>query len=465
MSTRNLSLGVRSGVVLLVLAAPTPASAQNCGASVAWFSSPAFPTEVAGGLSADNCAFHQFAWQSFLAAIQPAAASPGELVFESWMPDYGVFVPAGTAVTPWGTQPPAPCSGGVGSGRALTNTQFLRARVAKSNLDTFDPNSTLQATGDPLYDQSNDIVYYAIWMNETEYDYVTSCNFNDDGCISAAPATSAFPPGTIEVKTAWRAFSGTPPSDMYSIQGVIGPNCTPTTLGLVGFHLVVNTPLHPEFLWATFEHDDNAPDCTNPQPEPADGWSFNNPACVQNGQPCTPNQTNVIPTQVCRVSPDGGGSATNVTNIQSLNQSVSATLQKLIAIDPGRYGSMAVWLNYSLAGNLWTVNGQLPPAPSVQAGSLFNANTTMETFFQQAGHNCFTCHGTQGEFAGNAPANLSHLFGFVQRSGGCNNGKGPLPAACVPTPAAVKASAVVPVPAHAPADATTATAATEVSRR
>ena len=40
------------------------------------------------------------------------------------------------------------------------------------------------------------------------------------------------------------------------------PN-NPVTLGLVGLHLVINTQLHPEFVWATFEHVNNAPNCTN----------------------------------------------------------------------------------------------------------------------------------------------------------------------------------------------------------
>ena len=30
--------------------------------------------------------------------------------FETWMPEYGIFVPAGTPITPWGQQPSAPCS-------------------------------------------------------------------------------------------------------------------------------------------------------------------------------------------------------------------------------------------------------------------------------------------------------------------------------------------------------------------
>jgi len=63
----------------------------------------------------------------------------------------------------------------------------------------------------------------------------------------------------------------------------------------------------------------------------------------------------------------------------------------------------------------------------------------LETFIQGGNHNCFTCH-TQTQFVSStkgpmgfptgAPANFSHLWGFAQQTGGCGNGKGPLPAAC-----------------------------------
>ena len=416
---RHLQRGMLAALCLTGFAA----QAQDCPASASWFTDPSQPSEVANGLDANNCDFHQFAWQSFINSVQPAGN--GELIFESWMPDYGVFVPSGTSVTPWGQQPAAPCSGST----ALASKQFVRPRTPKASGDAIDPNSSTQATGDPLYDQANQLVYYSIWMNETEYNFITGCEFYNSSCITAAPQGTALPPGSIEVKAAWRQFSGAAPDDMYTIQGVVGSACTPVTLGLVGFHLVINTPLHPEFIWATFEHVDNAPDCSNPQPAPADGWSFNNPNCVANGQPCQTNQSGVVPTQACRVNPWGGGSSQNVANIQAINASVQSTLAGLQSSNPDVYKAMAIWQNYEMTGNLWTVNGQLPPNPNVQAGSLANANLTMETFFQPDG-NCFTCHQMNGPFSGASAANISHLFHFPVQSGGCNNGAGPLPTSC-----------------------------------
>lgn len=439
MSTRALLW--MFAIALLCFGRPAAAQATPpCLASASWFSNPSFPTEVANGLNANNCDFHQFAWQAFIDVVQPANGNPGLRTFETWMPDYGVFVPAGTQVTPWGEQPAAPCVVPANADAKLAKRLFLRPRIPKGS--GFDPDSHDQATGDPLYDQNKQVVYYSIWINQTEYNFITQCDFNNTTCVTSAPATAAITPGAVELKGSWRVFKDTPPTDMYTVQGVVGATCQPVTLGLVGFHLVMNTPLHPEFIWATFEHKSNAPDCTNPQKAPAGGWSFNNPQCQ--GSACTPNQPKVNPTQVCRVAPQGGGSSTNVVNIKSLNDSVHLTLQKLLTTGLAKYAPMQVWLNYEMTGNLWTVNGALPPSSTNEAGSLLDANTTLETFIQGpnsqgVNQNCFTCHtqqqfvtskGVAKGFPNGAPANFSHLWGFAQQTGGCNNGQGPLPAMC-----------------------------------
>ncbi|HEY9422756.1 MAG TPA: hypothetical protein VIW92_15180 [Thermoanaerobaculia bacterium] len=426
---RSLFSLLLMGAVILVAGA-TPASAQNCGATVTWFTNPSIPTEVSGGLNADNCAFHQFAWQAFAALIQP---SQGELVFETWMPDYGVFVANGQQPTPWGQSPPTPCT----SDDPKANGRFFRPRVVKTDAGAVNPNSTQQAFGGALYDQNNNVVYYEAWMNQTEYDFITGCQFYNTGCMAAAPVGTSLPSGTIEVKTSWRVLSG-PSPDYYTVQGVVGSSCTPVTLGLVGFHLVANTPIHQEFIWATFEHKSNAPDCpgTGVTP-PAGGWSFFNPNCTSGGKPCAVNQQNTIPTQVCRVTPYGGGDSQNVANIQSINQSVYSTMEKLAATDPQKYGFYNVWSNYFMTGNLWTNNGELPPSSSNFKGSTLNANTTMETFAQNTSGftNCFSCHSEEPQpshpgFQSPSPANFSHFFAGAVATGGCGNGQGPLPAMC-----------------------------------
>ncbi|HET9620769.1 MAG TPA: hypothetical protein VFP84_05365 [Kofleriaceae bacterium] len=436
-----------------------PAASVACTASASWFTNPSFPGEVPGGTKASLCSFEQFAWQAFIDLVQPVGSQPGARTFETFMPDYGVFVPSNVKVTPWGEQPDVPCTLAAADAKDSKRI-FLRPRVAKGPGPGFDPNSDLQASGQALYDQDREVVYYSIWINQTEYDFITKCDFNDTSCVTSAPKTSAITTGAVEIKGAWRVFNGPAPNDMYSIRGVVSPigkdhkpskMCKPVTLGLVGFHVVVNTPLHPEFIWATFEHKRNAPDCTNPQKAPPGGWSFNNPACPKDAKDCKPNKSNKppTPTQVCRVAPQGSGAgehgAQNSATIEAINQSAHETLAQLLKASPAKYAAMAIWQNYDLTGNIWTHNGQLPPNRNNEAGSLLAANTTMETYVQgppTAGMNCFDCHKqkqfvlkSDGKnvpkgFPDGAPANFSHLWGFAQRTGGCGDGKGPLPAAC-----------------------------------
>jgi len=421
-----LARGAAAALLALALAAGTgaaPAAAQSCGASVAWFTNPSIPTEVAGGLNADNCAFHQLAWQAFAALTQPVAS--GGVAFESWMPDYGVF-PASGPPTPWGQDPITPCTNDAPGARSRF---VFRPRVAKTVDSAVNPNSTDQAFGGALYDQNSNVVYYEAWVNQTEYNFITGCQFYNTGCIAAAPANVALPAGSIELKTSWRVLPAGATGSYYTVQGLVGSSCTPVTLGLVGFHLVINTPDHPEFIWATFEQKSNAPDCPG---STSSGWSFYNPNCQQGGKPCAVNQQNTNPTQVCRVTPWGGGDSQNVANIQAIDQSVYSTMQKLAAVDPAKYGYLNIWSNYQLVGNLWTNQGQLPPSSANEKGSTLNANTTMETFAQNTTSptftNCFSCHQESGAFSGTTPANFSHLFFEAVETGGCSGGQ--LPAAC-----------------------------------
>ena len=450
------SLGKMLGAALLALAFhAAPAVAQSCGASVAWFTNPSIPTEVSGGLNANNCAFHQLAWQAFAALIQPQTS--GGVAFEGWMPDYGLFPTSGPP-TPWGQDPTTPCTGDDPKARSRF---VFRPRTPKLVAGAVNPNSTDQATGNPLIDQNGNVVYYEAWVNQTEYNFVTGCQFYDTSCIALAPANVALPPGSIELKTSWRILPG-PSSSYYTVQGQIGSNCQTVTLGLVGFHLVINTPDHPEFIWATFEHKSNAPDCSNTSaPPPAGGWSFYNPKCSTTDCPVNQPTTAPTPTQVCRVTPQGGGDSQNVANIQAVNQSVYSTMQKLAAVDPTKYGYLNTWSNYFLAGNLWTNQGQLPPSSANEKGSTLNANTTMETFAQNTNGltNCFSCHQESGAFqqSNSAPANFSHLFFEAVETGACGGGK--LPAACtaslVQTKRSSKKAAAAPktpkpIPSHPP---------------
>lgn len=376
-------------------AQPTEARATACQASASWLDpSNVPPTEVGGAIPVGdetNCDFYTFAWQWFLSDMQMSTTSPGERTWET----FRRF--SASAPTPQCDDPTLKGLASFGRTLLVRNTKPR----ANSTENLILPAGLGQATGDALYDQAGNVVLY-------------SASYTENEC--QASETSGFAPNTTEIKAAWRILQPTDPSlsTYYNVSAVVpGFNKDqPVTLGLVGFHLVINTVNHPEFVWATWEHKNNAPDCDNPAATPAGGWSFTSDACAtcltkdktdpcyatckfnqdadeSGGQPVLgPTGT---PDQVCMSFPDGqapGGSADNKANIDALNAQLVGDQGLLTALPDSN--PLAVFKNYKMIGALWTVDGK--PSTDPQAGSLQLANTTLETFFQADTQNCFTCH-------------------------------------------------------------------------
>jgi len=228
-------------------------------------------------------------------------------------------------------------------------------------------------------------------------------------------------------------------------------------IALVGMHVVGSVVGHPEMIWASFETNFNAPDndysFINQNFTPATGkcasgscltsvpLSKSNmaPTIFYNGTAGAPappfliaqtasssnNNTTItsvspklVPTNVVRMNPWGSQQPVtpSLTNAVILNNtdllSLKTTLQPQLTAAGGPGAMLA---NYFLLGSLWS-NGIIPPLTgSTQAGSLFLANTTMETFQQVSpqnhdpkatAKNCFSCHG---DFA-NVGTGVSHVF-------------------------------------------------------
>lgn len=430
---------------------------ESCAANPAWITSPSLPSDVPTPIS--NCSFQQFMWQSLLYLVQPSSTRPGALEFETWMPSYGIFVGEGQTPTPWGQVPSHPCTPADGSSDAPMFSNIIK-----------------QAGADhPLLDRNGNHVYYGIAINQPGYDMLVQCDLYRSNCASnldpgnsgidlGAYPNLAFPNPTVVLKSAWQVVPDGDPNagNFYTTKGWIQhpetKACQLVTLGLVGLHVVSKTPTHPEFLWATFEHRSNAPDCTDLAAKPpiGDAWTFFDAATCDN---CETNQYRPPnPTQVCRMHPWGDPTegtmpngvdcktnpnqyickpevradlADNSRNLVSIN----GNAQALISTNPGPISR--VWANYELVGNVWTDQGVLPPALEVQEGSLAAANTVMETYVQNGVSNianptsCFTCHNLDSETFGVQlpPAGLSHIFtAVVPNTGGCPDGK--LPTTC-----------------------------------
>lgn len=307
-------------------------------------------------------------------------------------------------------------------------TFFLRTTKRQSTDGGMIFPEDIEQAGDQatIYDQNGNVVYYAVQFDRG------LCN---------AQATGNLPTGTTEIKTAWRVIDSSEASRYFTTEATIegGPSGT-ALLGLIGFHLARSTALHPEMVWATFEHKDNARDCFNPQATPSAGWSFTSSTCAQcltmNGpagcQECNFNQAQKAsaltgtPTEICRVYHDGtrsgdNQSATNIQDIDDLNDQlvgVSGILTQLPASNP-----MAVLANYINVGAIWENDVTQPSSVTENLrGSIQLANTVAETTFQGTlptttggspgtATNCFSCHKYTPDQT--ATSDLSHIFSKI----------------------------------------------------
>ncbi|KQU80990.1 MULTISPECIES: hypothetical protein [unclassified Rhizobacter] len=318
--------------------------------------------------------------------------------------------------------------------------------------------------GDTVLSMNGSLVYFGVHANDV-YAW-----FNTAVSNKAIPTTAPFPntqsglasvvsyassqgaslPDAnalgLELKTAWVDAATVPNAADYVTIDATVPNYVKTsstlwtinkqsptvakTLALVGIHIVGAVQGHPEMVWATFEHRNNAPDnsfyfntlfgSTVQVPYNSTGtWSFMTSGGSQSGalvpqMTIDPATGNVVATNgnsirqnnVYRVNPWGNAptaaSAVNNSQLISLNLDIDVML--------GLVGDVRG--NYTQIGAVWTSDGSIPSGPTSPAlrGSLLLANTTMETYHQvvipnkSASMGCFGCHSST------TSTGTSHLF-------------------------------------------------------
>jgi hypothetical protein len=421
-------------------------STTTCDASAAWVSNPQNPpTEIPLGANAQICQFHQFSWQWFISLMNAAgnmgttgnSNTNGNLANSNTNANPA----AGDVLRVFQNEKDYPLlqATGTNSCTATGTKSRLFVRTKKDDDGTQGDDFVLperigQAGGGAsIYDQNGNVVFYEV-------------RFSRDECSLDQQATM-FPAGTTEIKVSYRVITAADkPNYVWINADINGDGKTEPNelLGVVGFHLVKSTALHPEFVWATFEHKSNVPECQT-TPDPNAKWSFTSATCAAelpnsvNPATCSFNTATAgtvisggTPTQICRVYHDGSMQGdnqyqTNVSNIDSLNlQLVGPT--GYISVLPDT-NPLAVLKNYMLVGALWENDVTQPSSVLAnQRGSIQLANSTMETTFQMAPNfnsqpytgtsnlqpatNCFACHG----YVPNNNIQLSHIFSEIQGS-------------------------------------------------
>jgi hypothetical protein len=353
------------------------------------------------------CDFYQFSWQWFLAQTSPTSDQGLPLFMEN-----RVYQPTG--------------GDGQCADPALTGVQGVADALTPRRIK---PSAfeDVQADGHALYDQNGNILLYNAFYSQAL-------------CSSTA---EGFAPGSLEMKAAWMRLDAPSPDHFVILVDIDG---SPVHLGLVGLHMAIWTPNHPEMIWASWEHKRNAPLCNGHSPEGA--WNFASQdaaACLAankyegDGPPseaCALFSFNVYhdetgttgsPNNVCREfahgnqqggSANGNDNAANLAAIVELNEALVGPKGMLTGLP--QENPMHVWSHYEMVGGLWTKDGAAsgtPPVPSKQGpanadspqrGSLELANMALETF-QQGDEsyvpNCFGCHNYVPE----TPLTVSHI--------------------------------------------------------
>jgi hypothetical protein len=391
-------------VLLLTLGAVHPAAAQPCTASGSWVNNPKLPNQIPAGTG--TCPFFVFAWQELLALTQPSGRATGQLVFETYMAVDGLLPANGRSPLPWGKSPWPLILGGI-------------TKQAGSEYDL------IAQTG-------NDVeVQFDVAVNRPMYEYVTRNKLYNSNCFNAGgddillPPSSNVPPSpneAISLKTAWLPMAPCDPARYHCINAKV--NGQSQTVALIGIHIVQKLPNHEEWIWSTFEHVANAPQCTpvSELPRGYDNWNFFNKSFVEAGQDCTPcpdptNPTSCDYTTQCNVflnenaKPNVCRVVDVLDDVESLNESVWSLLPR---------GS--VWRNYMLVGTVWFSPGMTSSTDTssqTQAGSTGVSNSVMETYTQNypgGVNNCFSCHLSSFTAYPNGTANFSHVFGRIQQT-------------------------------------------------
>ncbi|MBK7145730.1 MAG: hypothetical protein IPH76_11205 [Xanthomonadales bacterium] len=371
--------------------------------------SAAFPTDDTPPTAVD-CNFHQWSWEAFVWAT--ALDGNGVPRFMSLQTPNDLFT--GSANKP---------RTGMLKLAARSNTPHGMAGFVEG------AGAIVEADGNMLVASNGYPVYASVHMNPT-YFATAQKNLIATGGYTSQPPDSYFNVGDAVFKATWlRLDPGqSPPPGAFTTQAqvpvlhvlrtktsaAVTPNgqYTTVTVALVGLHVVGYTINHPEFLWATFEHRGNAPMLPD-NSFATSGSSPNNYTFYKSNTPFSqvnlPNSNASAPTLsfdlvTQKFSPPTMAVQENRTG----GEDQPGGPQNIAAINSGGQsflknegGAQAAFANYQLIGTVWMqANTYSVTSNQTDAiGSVNLANTTAETFVQQASNadkqdwqNCFSCH-------------------------------------------------------------------------
>ncbi len=382
-------------------------SPGGCVAPAAWFPHSRTPKPNPSQPFNSFCAFHQWAWQSFLWLTQQPNGGK-QLRFQAFPTVQDVITGQDSS--------------------ASRGTMRLKVRTQK----THGPNTPLDEINqaDPvpgvLVDHGGRAGYYSQYVNPQMFQQIIRLHWNDPAVLNSIPPATEFKTGDVELKALWKVVQpGENIKNYYTQQALVdrlvtGPNGNirvdpsfpplKVRVVLAGLHVTGWVKGHPEAVWATFEQRNNAPDLAPNQspsaPVSNHNWTYysagtNALGCNQvntTSLALDPKTQTLQPiTQVCRQYPSGmaAGTASTDPNLQAIT-TLNASVQRQLGGDVARnyFEVGAIWITPGLNGNV-----VLQPNSTLQdnlTGSTLLNNSVIETFTQNlsGSNNCFGCHNT-----------------------------------------------------------------------
>ena len=321
--------------------------------------------------------------------------------------------------------------------------------------------------GDVLLSQKGSLTYYGIHVNEAYAEYLTAqkagqlsgtlnTNFPSDQpemeelqkvIGKQLPYAEAL---VLELKTSWvdaRTVGASrylvinaevPAFDRSSATDWPQTGTETMPLAMVGMHVVGTAKGHPEMIWASFEHIDNAPNLSYyymtsarqpalAMPDTAGNWTFFDTMPPAGTSPMiatvaatsdtgiaavagkTIGPVSVVQMNPFGLAPEDMNTALANSDLVSLNGSLLNMLQQRGDVRG----------NYYQIGSIWTQKGQMPTGdsdPNIRGGDRL-ANSTLETFHQYPDENngfqsknCFLCHSTSSD----SDLKISHIYSGLQ---------------------------------------------------
>jgi hypothetical protein len=390
-------------------------------------------------------AFDNFAWRAFIALNWPARledgqrgepdrrkglADPGPRVWETFKSRTELFEvgPDGRPVSPsaWESYEGRNPCGPDADNRVKTLAAFVP--FAEFN----QPGFALGEYLNPLVAQNRTYTRYEIRLNRPEYETIARAGWSQGLNLPDAAHPAELPVGSIAVKAAWRVLTEADSPAVRARYYVVNDAlivdvaqtraagrvvCGKADVALVGLHIMIKTLYRPQWLWSTFEHVDNVPPVGEGDAREPDAKDVGAPYAYYD--PSKPDRrlpplgsAESLPVSLSH-APALDPTPMQVTRLHPIRAPTMARNRAYWAL-PGIKGT--VFEHYMLVATQWptvpnprgpqndgtyfpglTVGRDVPREPyQSDDPSLENkgnlANTTMETYLQDAPSSCMACH-------------------------------------------------------------------------